>query len=324
VLALTACDLGDLQTAKARAEAALASPPRDPQSRDALLLLTLFAQSRQEAIAQAVRDKQDWPAKWLADVHAAWEVAALHPLASDSQVLMHYDFLRWFGANGEAGRVLEAGLQRFPGSWDLHDRLRAKVMDEKGLGALEPEYARRLQADGAPPALEGFAGYASLVIAESHRRSGRPTEALAAYDRAQQHYERALQLDPASRATTEHFLAMGLAGRARVDYERGEDARAVDELLAAFERRPEASATADGLNICAVDTANMLIARLEGRGQVELSARVREGLAKLDPELLKPPAYERDQPGEPPVRSSSRPRGPAPDFIGPPPPPRQP
>lgn len=322
VLAITAYDFGDVLAARKHAEAALASPPRDARSRDALVLLTLFAQSRQEAISDAVRAKADWPSTWLADVHAAWDVAALHPLASDSQVLMHYDFLRWFGASGEAGRVLEAGLQRFPASWDLHDRLRAKVLDEKGLGALEPEYARRLAAPDAPPALEGFAGYASLVLAESHRRSGRPAEALAAYDRAQQHYERALQLDPDSRATTEHFLAMGLAGRARVEFERGQDGSAVDQLLAAFERRPDAAATADGLNISAVDTANLLIARLEARGQTELSARVRGGLAKLPSEMLEPPEYERNLPGEPPARSSSRPRGPAPDFIGPPPPPR--
>src|SRR5262249_21773091 len=153
VLAVTAYDLGDLAAAKAHSEAALASLPSDPRGRDALVLLTLFAQSRQEAIAQAVRDKTDWPAKWLADVHAAWDVAAQHPLASDSQVLMHYDFLKWFGATAEAGRVLSEGLQRFPASWDLHDRLRARILDEQGVGGLEPEYARRLAAPDAPPAL---------------------------------------------------------------------------------------------------------------------------------------------------------------------------
>jgi tetratricopeptide (TPR) repeat protein len=312
VLALTAYDLGDLPTAKARAEAALASPPRDPQSRDALLLLSLFAQSRQEAIAQAVRDKQDWPPKWLADVHAAWEVAALHPLASDSQVLMHHDFLRWFGANGEAGRVLEAGLQHFPASWDLHDRLRARVLDEQGVAGLEPEYERRLAAPEASPALHGFAGYAALVVAEAHRRAGRPEEAIAAYERAQQHYERALELDPDRRALSEHFLAMALAGRARVAFERGQDSLAVNELLAAFERRADASATADGLNITAVDTARLLIARLDASAQPELAARLREGLGKLDAVLLEPPVYERNQPGEPRNRSRSRNQGGAP------------
>jgi tetratricopeptide (TPR) repeat protein len=321
VLAVTAYDLGDLPGAKAHAEAALASLPADPRSRDALVLLTLFAQSRQEAIAKAVRDKTDWPASWLADVHAAWDVAAQHPLASDSQVLMHYDFLKWFGATAEAGRVLEAGLTRFPASWDLHDRLRARLLDEQGVAGLEADYARRLAAPGASPALEGFAGYAALVAAEFQRRAGQPEAALAAYDRAQQHYERALAADPDAHATTEHYLALALAGRARVDFERGDDARAVDELLAAFERRPDAAATPDGLNISAVDTASMLIARLETHDQQPLADRVRAGLAKLDPELLLPPAYERGEPGESSVRSRSGPRS---SGSPPPAPPRQP
>jgi tetratricopeptide (TPR) repeat protein len=270
-------------------------------------MLELFAQSRQAAIAQAVRDRTEWPAQWLADVDAAYTVLVRHPVGTDRQALMHYDFVNWFGAAARADQILEEGLTRFPGSSDLHDRLRARLLRTRGVFGLESEYEARLAAlaaapDASPGALaelESFAGYASLVAAEFQRRGGQDEAAQAAYDRGIRHYERSLAGDP---ERADHYIALALAGRARVAFERGDEARAVDELLSSFARRSQAAATLDGLNVSAVDTARLLAGRLREEDRQDLLAVLERALAALDPELLAPPAYERNEPGERPSR----------------------
>jgi tetratricopeptide (TPR) repeat protein len=312
-LALADYYLGDLDQARQRAAKALSEQPAealvDPKSRDAAVLLTLFAQSRQQAIADAVKAKKDWPGQWLADVHATYAVLAQHPFGDDSQVLMDYDFLQWFGAGGEAARVLTEGLRRFPDSATLHDRLRARLLAERGVHGLEQYYESRLREPDPPATLEGFSGCASLVAAEYLRRSGAGDEALSAYDRGIAHYERAIAADPASRSDSETAIAMALAGRARVAFERGEDAGAVQDLLAAIERKPEVAGEIDGLSVSAVTTSQALMARLRAHQQNELADRLAAALGTLKGAALEPPPYERGEPGEPPPEGSAPRRG---------------
>jgi len=297
-LALADAHLGDRDAALALAGSAAGLVPDDPGGRDAMLLLALFAQSRLSAIADASRARADWPAAWLSDVHAAYEVLARHPFGDDEQVLMHHDLLRWFGASATAAEVLDAGLRRFPGSPRLHDRLRAQLLESGSVLGLEAAYEQRLAAPDAPPCLSGFAGYAALVAAEYQRRAGHPDEALAAYERGIAHYERSLQLDADGRADAEHYIAMALAGEARVVLEQGDAPRAVERLLLSFARKPSAAATLDGLSVSAVDTARLLLARLSSEGPEELRARLEQALDGLDAALLLPPVFERGQPGE--------------------------
>jgi tetratricopeptide (TPR) repeat protein len=308
VLAIAASNLGDWDDAYARAETAVGAMPPDPRGWNAMAVLELFAQARQRGIAKAVREKQEWPAQWLTDVHAAYSVLSRHPLGNDGHVVAHYDFLRSLGAGEPAARVLDEGLSRFPDSWVLHDRLRTRILQEKGLEGLETAYEARLREVGAHPTLEWFAGYASLVTAEFHRRAGRADAALAAYDRAMAHYERSIANVPTSRETADHYVAVAHAGRARIAYERGDSGLALSELVASFDRKPDAAASLDGLNISAVDTAKMLRARLVAANQTELAATLQAGLDKLDPRLLELPAYENEGPngtsadGRPPRR----------------------
>ena len=306
-LALAAYGLGDLDKAISQAASAGGVVPADAAGRNGLALLWLFARSRQQAIAQASLAQRDWPASWLADVHAAYDVLARHPLGDDSQAVMHYDFLKWFGATAAASEVLDTGIARFPASSALHDRLRARLLDTRGATGLEGWYEERLRDPAAPPSLERFAGYASLVAAENQRRAGHPDDALAAYDRGIAHYERSLALEPAGSADADHYVALALAGRARLAFERGDDALALDQLLASFARKPGAAATLDGLNISPVDTSRLLLARLRERGPAELAAQLEAALAQLDPELLQLPAYERSEPGEPGSRAGAPP-----------------
>jgi tetratricopeptide (TPR) repeat protein len=272
--------------------------------RTAIAVLALFAEARQRAIAKAYHDKAKWPPEWLADIHAAYSVLVHHPLGTDANVASYYDFLRWLGATPRANDVLSEGLGRFPASAILHDRLRARVLWEKGPDGLEATYAAMLDKDGATRDLEWFAGYASLVAAEHDRRSGEIEKALAAYDRGIAHYERCIEKNPDGKNNATHYIALARAGRARIALERGDLELATSEILAAFEIRPYSAASPDGLNITPVQTAQMLRSRLAEAGREDLLARLQAGLDALDPSLLELPLYEREIPPERPRRTA--------------------
>ena len=296
VVALASQALGELPRAYAAAERAVAAMPKDRSDAASAQLLFLFAEARQEAIVAAHRQQQDWPRQWLTDVHETYAVLAAHPHGTDAQVAHHVDFLDFFGGAGSAAQALDAGLRRFPGSQALHERLRARLLREQGVAALTAHYEALLQQQ--PDAIaHWFAGYAQLVAAEHHRRRGAVDGALSAYARGIALFERTAVLDPEQQGSCDHFVAMALGGRARVQFENEALAAAVDDLLAAFGRCPAATPVLDGLNLSAADTARMLVAKTRSNGQTELLQRLEQAMAALDPELLRLPDYERMGPG---------------------------
>ena len=137
VLAVAALYLGDVAEAHARAETAVEGLPAEPEGRNAMLVLALFAEARHDQIVKAVENKKPWPGEWLTDMHAAHTLLLRHPLGDDAQVVSHYDFLKWLGADAQASRFLDDALARFPDSWVLHDRLRRGILREKGAHGLE-------------------------------------------------------------------------------------------------------------------------------------------------------------------------------------------
>jgi tetratricopeptide (TPR) repeat protein len=294
--------LGRTDEAYARAETAMKDTPADPDGWNAMVVLGLFGEMRQKAIVNAIEERKDWPRQWLTDVHATYGVLARHPEGDDNHVAVHYDFLRWLGAAGQATRVLEDGLARFPESEYLHGRLRIAILREKGVAGLEPAYEERLRAKDAPPSLSWFAGLASVRAAEHHRRMRLREEALAAYGRAVGHFERTIAGRPDWREAADGAAALVFAARARMAFEAADDTKALEELLRSIERSAVSAATPDGLNITPADTARALSARLQASGRTDLLARLQAALATLDPELLKLPAYERETPASRPRR----------------------
>jgi len=306
VLALSSYYLGEMEEARTRAEAAVRALPAGETSWNAMGVLALFVQARQRAILDAQREKKSWPAEWLADINDTYAVLERHPLGADHQFATHHDFLNALGARDGADRVLSAGLARFPESWLLHERLRIQGLERRGVDGLEAAYADLLRSERRSPSIDWFAGYASLVTAEYYRRAGNPAAANDAYGRAISHYEHGIEANPASRASADHYVALALAGRARLAFEGGDLARAVEELLSSFARKPDAAATLDGLSLSAVDTARMLLARSRAEGHGELAARLQDALDALDPALLELPAYEREVSGVAPGVGLSR------------------
>ncbi|MEM7309185.1 MAG: hypothetical protein AAF682_21045 [Planctomycetota bacterium] len=298
-VALSSYYLGEFGLAQRRAEAAVRALPAGEESWNAMAVLGLFAQGRRNAIARAARAGESWPPEWVTDVHSAYSVIARHPLGTDLHAVAHYDFLADVRATGQAARVLTDGLTRFPDSQLLHDRLRANVLRERGVDALEETYEALLAREDASPNLVWFAGYTSLVAAEFHRRAATPAKAEAAYGRGIAHFERYIAAHPEQRDSSDHYVALALAGQARVALEAGEAARALGGVLASFDRRPLSAANLDGLGISPVGTAQMLRASLlaeERTAEVEQLDAALERLRALDPALLELPAFERGGP----------------------------
>jgi len=309
VIGLSAYYLGNLDEAFARAESAVSRMPPGEIGWKSVAVLGMLAEARWKAIANAVRDKRDWDAwsaafegagHWLTDVHAAYSVLARHPLGTDSHVMAHYDFLKVLGATGQASQVLDEGMSRFPDSWGLHNRFRRRILREKGLEGLETVYEEMiLKKTDSQKNLQWFAGYTSIVVAEFHRRAGNEEKALAAYGRAIAHYESEMKANPESRDSCDHYIAVAFGGRARIAYEKKDNEGALKEIVASFNRKPDAAATLDGLNISTVDTAKMLLSRFKSQKLDDMAKKLEDAMSELDPEMLRLPAYE----GEGPRRS---------------------
>lgn len=304
VLGQVAWEMGDKDAAFEHAFAAMEKAPAQPDSWLAVATLALFAQARQEAIYAKLRAKEKWPREWVADVDSAYAVLAAHPLGTDRHVAGRYDFLNWLGAKGRAGRALESGLERFPNSWVLHDRNRSRILDREGVKGLEPAYDRMLAEPDASPDLPWFAGLTSIIAAEFHRRAGDAAAARGAYGRAVAHFDRAIEANPDSRESSDHYVALALAGEARLALEAAEIDRAVDLLVAALARHAQATDDQDGLGISPAMTILAVRAKLEGEEFAAARARLDAATAAVDPELLVLPPSD-----PPPRRRGGRRRG---------------
>jgi hypothetical protein len=74
--------------------------------------------------------------------------------------------------------------------------------------------------------------------------------------------------------------------------EQGDLDAALEGLLQALDRRPEAAAFLDGLNLSPVDTGKQLRAKLREAKREDAAARIDAAFSKLDPAQLELPAYE--------------------------------
>ncbi|MFT7669541.1 MAG: hypothetical protein ACI8X5_002246 [Planctomycetota bacterium] len=305
ILAASAKAQGRNRQGYAAAVDAMANFPADPYSWRAKETLALFAEARQRAIFRALVRKTEWPVSWLSDAHVAFSLLSIHPYGTAQDVIAHHDYLKALEAKGYAQRTLTSSLERFPKSPLLHDRLRSRLLAEKeldGLAGLEATYEAMLR-DQDPEtlavnsSLHWYAGYASFVAAEFHRRGGSPIQARSAYGRSIAHFENSQMANVEAQESASHYVALAHAGLARVAMEAQEFETAVNELLTCFEGSPMAGDNLDGLGITPVMTSTTLKARLQERGMLEAVAKVDAALAKLPPSVLEAPAFEAEAAG---------------------------
>lgn len=305
LLAATAKALGRHRDGYGAAAMAMEDFPTNPLSWRAKETLALFAEARQRSIFRALVRKTEWPTTWLGDAHAAFNLLAVHPYGSDRDVIAHHDYLKALEAKGYAVRILDRSFERFPDSPLLHDRLRARLLNEKeldSLNGLEATYEAMLRDQdpatlGEDSNLDWYAGYASFVAAEFYRRGGSPQQAEAAYGRAIAHYEDSIAHNPGTVESADHYIALAQAGLARLAMEAQQLELALDRLIFCFERSPMAGNNLDGLGITPVMTATTLKARLLEQESNVAVAKLEEVLAALPPEVLEPLDFERAAPG---------------------------
>ncbi|MDJ0974961.1 MAG: hypothetical protein QNJ98_10915 [Planctomycetota bacterium] len=288
VIALSAYYTGDIETAYGHAAKAVAEIPAGDSGWSSMAVVTIFAESRFKAIKKAVKAKEDWPSEWLGDLHAAYSILMRHPLGTDGQVVWHYEFLVWLGAEHRAARVLQEGIGRFQNSLELHKRLRDRLLKKRGARGLEGGYGRMLEKTPDSATLTTFAGYASIVAAQHHRRMRRYEQSLEAYGRAIALYEKAIEQDEAFKEVSDHAIALAHAARARVAYLKNDDDTATDEIVTALTRSPDATGTRDEMGFTPGETAQMLLARLNEDKREAQAKRVAEALSKVPQELLRP------------------------------------
>ena len=287
VIALASYDLNEKGAAYDRAEKAMELMPPGEPGWNAMATLTLYGESRYQAIKAAVKAKQKWEPQWLSDLHAAYTVLLQHPLAHDGQVLWYYDFLVWLRAYSRAGRYLDAGIARFPNATELHNRYRTRVLRWKGVKGLEAAYARLETAHPKARDLPWFSAFASQTAADFHRRRGRPKSAIPALERAISKYTDAMQRRPGSQVATAKQIALAQGGLARLHYQLDDDVAALTAILASFEASPDTAGTRDGVGVTPGETAQMLLARLKKSEHIAPVERLEAAMEKLDPELLK-------------------------------------
>ncbi len=288
VRALAAYYRGDTETAYRFAAAAVKELPPGEPSWNSMAVLTVFGEGRFKAIKKAAKAGEKWPPEWLTDLEAAYRALLHHPLSTDGQVLWHYDLLEWLGVKDRAQKVLESGLRKFPRSPKLHQRLRLSILRTKGVRAMQAAYEDLIDVDEPDPNLVWYAGYASIVAADFYRRRSWEAPAQAAYDRAIELYDRASAAVPAWKVAADRTVALAFAGKARLCYERGDDATATADIIASFERSPGSVGTKDDLGITPAATAQMLMARLIENKEARLIAALETAIGKLDPALLVP------------------------------------
>ena len=254
-----------------------------------MALVTVFAEARWTAIKAAVKEKKDWPAEWLSDLHAAYAVLQRHPLGTDGPGAVALRLPRLARSRAPCRPACCAkGSPASPSRCALHATLRERLLKFRGVrgsrGARTPSCSR-----SEDPTLGAFAGLASFEAAEQLRRTRAYDQALEAYARSVAHYEQALAAGHADAAAVDHAVALALAGRARVAYQMGDDERALD-------RHPRVLRTRSGLRRDARrhghhprgDRRRCCSPASGPRNAADLALPLEQALASLDAELLSP------------------------------------
>jgi tetratricopeptide (TPR) repeat protein len=124
------------------------------------------------------------------------------------------------------------------------------------------------------------------VTGDFKRRKNAGDEALAAYDRAIAHYEKAIVAEPARRDAPDEAIAIVIAGKARIALDAGDVEKATAGIVESLERRPQAAGIVDGVAITPVATAHALLRKLKDLKRDDLVEKLQAAMAKIDPALV--------------------------------------
>jgi tetratricopeptide (TPR) repeat protein len=199
------------------------------------------------------------------------------------------DWVSWASFLGATGRpyaqlcIGEEGMWRHPESDDVRGVVTAAVRwlgEPERLVHLYEEQARENPESGA---CAWYAGWALVNSAEWQRRGEAPDEAIASYERAAAHFERARELEPVFADSAEHYLAMCAMGRGFAHLIADRRGAAAEALLEAIAIRPAVATVRDGLDREALDLVDQSLEwRRSGPSEVD-PMDLAERLLELDP-----------------------------------------
>jgi len=209
----------------------------------------------------------------LARGFAAFALAARAADADASDWLSLASFCGAVGRARERERFAFEGLRRFPASQELWAEL-AAACEARGRPERYVEHAEQLaRACAEWPEAHWYAGQSRVLLAQWARRGEDADGALAHYERAQEHFARALELAPQFRDSCEHYLAMCALGRGFAHVLADRRQAAAECVVEAAALRPQATGQRDGLERYPVDLIDAVLEqRASGASPVDSNA----------------------------------------------------
>lgn len=272
--------LSDFDGAEAAAESALDGLVARAELPLALEVLRVLTKTRVRGVYEALAGNGELRASDVADLVAAHRAIASHPLSNDQDVVARASFLGSIDAWTEQTAAVAEGLERFPGSQDLHAWRRSTLLRDGGAAALASGYGRWSEAQSDRAFARWYEGLALLFAAEHAVRARDAEQALEHYASCVLAYEEVAALDANYRASSAHYAALASAGAARVHRKAGALEAAVEAVEAAFAFGADAPAAldaTDGLGETPRATLDGLVEALlavaDGAGNAALLAR---------------------------------------------------
>lgn len=261
---------------KAATEALAATD--SPQKPDAWLAETFFdvllQVTAQTAYARAGQDEQASLAGEIARANTAFRLLEERDAGLERGLLAGIGLLEFGGLRAEARGHLERLVRRFPGSLDVHNRWRNRMMVDWGAERMRHSYAKFATNAADKATAEWYAGYAALVAGDRHTQDDRKIEADNAYTDAIERFARSAAINSDYADSSNHYAVFALAGRALVRHERGQSKAAVDDLVRAAGLRPETMDLDDALQRKPRGVAIRLHGELSKAGKAEMAARL--------------------------------------------------
>ena len=237
-------------------------------------LLRTAARSAAGTAYQSGTDAKATAPDAVADAAFAFALLAGAPQATDADQQQAGQLLAWAGARQQAQETLRAGVRRFPGSRELHDELRRRLVADRGADGLRAAYAEIAKDARDSATALWFAGYADLVAAELLVGDQQRDDAIAAYTTAIERLRQSAAANADFADSANHFAVLALAGRALERHLRGDGQGAVDDLLAALALRPASMTEKDGRGRVPDAILRRIARELREQGKTELAARL--------------------------------------------------
>ncbi|MEM8711120.1 MAG: hypothetical protein AAGG01_09215, partial [Planctomycetota bacterium] len=243
---------GDFGAAVRSARAALPelwSASSDPLS---LYALQALRTGGTQLIYASLKAGRPVPSSLVADAMLAGRTLVAHSAGVEADATQLLDLA---GAVGDVALLDELALEcvtRFPGSADLHQRYRNRVLVSRGGDAMSGAYDAldaSVTTEGYGPTLSWFRGLAMLVAAEWEVQQAGLERARATYDASLAAFGAAVDAEPSFADSANHYRVLGGAAAAALAARAGEADRA-RELLETFGRlRPASLDLKDGLGV---------------------------------------------------------------------------